>query len=390
MKPLGFGRKTGIDLEARSRRAASTEWKRSNYKRPEQQRWYAGETISLGIGQGYNNFTMLQLASATATLVSGGSASSRGWCATIEDVVTRERTPLASDALEPLAYKPEHVERDPARLHGVTQEGTSARVFAGAGYAQRRQDRHRAGRGHRANEKYNAAQARGAPARPLALHRRGADRRSPRVALAVVVENAGFGAAAAAPIARRVFDYLLLGPVPSEEDMAATREGKSGAPIGTPRRAADVPLPGQAPARRPAAPAPAAARRAAAGACAAGRRRAGHAAMSAVLQRPSPWLRLSRRSRLRPRLALAVGCLAAIGLVAMYSAGYDHGTRFVDHGRNMLLALAVLFVVAQVPPQKLQQLAVPLYAAGRGAAGGHGAVSASPRRAPRAGWTWAS
>jgi rod shape determining protein RodA len=47
--------------------------------------------------------------------------------------------------------------------------------------------------------------------------------------------------------------------------------------------------------------------------------------------------------------------LAAVGLVAMYSAGYDHGTRFVDHGRNMLLALAVLFVVAQVPPQKLQR-----------------------------------
>ena len=62
----------------------------------------------------------------------------------------------------------------------------------------------------------------------------------------MVVENAGFGAEAAAPIARRVFDYLLLGQYPSEEDMAATREGKSGAPIGTPRRAADVPLPGQA------------------------------------------------------------------------------------------------------------------------------------------------
>ena len=48
----------------------------------------------------------------------------------------------------------------------------------------------------------------------------------------------------------------------------------------------------------------------------------------------------------------------------MYSAGFDHGTRFVDHGRNMLLALGVLFVVAQVPPQRLQQLAVPLYVVG--------------------------
>ena len=67
---------------------------------------------------------------------------------------------------------------------------------------------------------------------------------SPTIALAVVVENAGFGSEAAAPIARRGFDYVLLGQVPSEEDLAATRIGKSSAPIGTPRRAADLPLPG--------------------------------------------------------------------------------------------------------------------------------------------------
>ena len=58
----------------------------------------------------------------------------------------------------------------------------------------------------------------------------------------------------------------------------------------------------------------------------------------------------------------------------MYSAGYDHGTRFVDHGRNMLIALAVLFVAAQVPPQRLQQLAVPLFVAGLALLAGHGAV----------------
>ncbi len=87
--------------------------------------------------------------------------------------------------------------------------------------------------------------------------------------------------------------------------------------------------------------------------------------MSIVFERPSLW------QRAKPvfggfdgPLAVAVLLLAAIGLVSMYSAGYDHGTRFVDHGRNMLLALAVLFVVAQVPPQKLQQLAVPLYVVG--------------------------
>ena len=73
MKPLGFGQITGIDVNGEVRGVLpSTDWKRNAYKRPEQKKWYAGETISLGIGQGYNNFTMLQLAQATATLANGG------------------------------------------------------------------------------------------------------------------------------------------------------------------------------------------------------------------------------------------------------------------------------------------------------------------------------
>ncbi|MDP1648939.1 MAG: rod shape-determining protein RodA [Rubrivivax sp.] len=87
--------------------------------------------------------------------------------------------------------------------------------------------------------------------------------------------------------------------------------------------------------------------------------------MSAVFEQASPWPRLKRVfGGFDGPLLLAIALLAAVGLVAMYSAGYDHGTRFVDHGRNMLLALGVLFLAAQVPPQKLQQLAVPLYTAG--------------------------
>ena len=87
--------------------------------------------------------------------------------------------------------------------------------------------------------------------------------------------------------------------------------------------------------------------------------------MRMAFENPSAW------QRLRPvfsgfdgPLALAMLMLAAIGLTTMYSAGFDHGTRFVDHGRNMVLGLLVLFVVAQVPPQKLQRLAVPLYVVG--------------------------
>ena len=63
-------------------------------------------------------------------------------------------------------------------------------------------------------------------------------------------------------------------------------------------------------------------------------------------------------------LALAVSLLACAGLIAMYSSGYDHGSRFVDHARNMMIALVVIFVVAQLPPQRLMELAVPLYVAG--------------------------
>jgi len=87
--------------------------------------------------------------------------------------------------------------------------------------------------------------------------------------------------------------------------------------------------------------------------------------MTAVVQRPPLWKRIEPVFRgFDAPLAVAIGMLAAIGLVAVYSAGFDHGTRFVDHGRNLLIALAVLFVVAQVPPQRLMSMAVPLYTLG--------------------------
>jgi cell division protein FtsW (lipid II flippase) len=80
--------------------------------------------------------------------------------------------------------------------------------------------------------------------------------------------------------------------------------------------------------------------------------------------------------------------LACAGLLTMYSSGYDHGTRFIDHGRNMLLAGFIMFVVAQVPPQRLMSFAVPLYTwAWR--CWSRWRCSASPRRAPSAGSTWA-
>jgi len=80
-----------------------------------------------------------------------------------------------------------------------------------------------------------------------------------------------------------------------------------------------------------------------------------------LLQRLLPWFQ-----GFDGPLAFAVFILAGIGLLTMYSSGYDHGTRFIDHGRNMLIAGFIMFVVAQIPPQRLMSLAVPLYVLGVG------------------------
>src|SRR5690606_5327428 len=74
MKPFGFGQITGIDLDGeKSGVLPSTEWKRKRYSKPSDQHWYNGETVSVGVGQGYNAFTILQLAQATAVLANGGT-----------------------------------------------------------------------------------------------------------------------------------------------------------------------------------------------------------------------------------------------------------------------------------------------------------------------------
>jgi penicillin-binding protein 2 len=244
--PMGFGRKTGIDVEGEvTGDLPSTEWKRRRFKKPEQQKWYAGETISLGIGQGYNNFTMLQMATAMSTLVSGGQRYKPRLVREIEDVITGQRRRVASDALEPLPYKPADVEVIRHALQGVAQEGTSRAAFAGAGYASGGKTGTSQAVGARANEKYNAAKIE-EHKRDHALYVAAAPMDAPTVALAVIVENAGWGGDSAAPIARRVFDYLLLGQYPSEEDLALMREGKAKAPVGTPRKATEVPWAGQA------------------------------------------------------------------------------------------------------------------------------------------------
>ena len=244
--PFGFGRKTEIDLQGEvTGDLPSTEWKRKRFSKPEQQKWYAGETISLGIGQGYNNFTMLQMAGAVSTLASGGLRFKPRLVREIEDVVSRERRRIANDALEALPLRPEHVALIREAMNGVTREGTSRAAFAGAAYQSGGKTGTAQAVGLKAGEKYSAIKA-DERKRDHSLYVAFAPLEAPTVALAVIVENAGYGSTSAAPIARRVFDYLLLGQVPSEQDMALTQQGKATAPVGSPRRATDVPLPGQA------------------------------------------------------------------------------------------------------------------------------------------------
>ena len=243
MKPLGFGQLTGIDVQGEVRGILPSQaWKRGYFKRPEQKKWFAGETISLGIGQGYNTFTMLQLASATATLINGGIKHPPQLVVATQDPVTHAKIMLPAPPAQDLGYAPDNVAIIRKALVGVTQEGTSTRVFAGATYLSGGKTGTAQAVTIGQKEKYNAKNL-DELQRDHALYIAFAPADEPKIALAVVVENAGFGAEHAAPIARRVFDYWLLGQYPSEEDMAAVKLGKASAPIGKPRLASEMPWP---------------------------------------------------------------------------------------------------------------------------------------------------
>ena len=240
MAPLGFGQITGIDINGEVRGVLpSQEWKRKTYKRPEQKKWYPGETISLGIGQGYNTFTMLQLAQATAVLANNGIKHKPRLVMGTQDPMSRVLHPLAPDTPVDLGYTPENVAIVRRALVGVTQEGTSAKVFAGAPYLSGGKTGTAQAVTIGQKDKYNGAKLE-EHQRDHAVYMAFAPADDPKIALAVIVENAGWGAGVAAPIARRVFDYALLGHYPSEEDMQAVQAGRAGAPIGKPRLVSEI------------------------------------------------------------------------------------------------------------------------------------------------------
>ena len=234
MAPLGFGQITGIDLPGEVRGVLpSTEWKRQAYRRADQGRWFPGETVSLGIGQGYNNFTMLQLAMAEATLAMGGVQHRPHLVQALRDATTGATTALAQPAARDLHLAARNVAVVRDGLVAVVKEGTGRQVFAGAAYSAAGKTGTAQAVSLRQGAKYDA--------RVLQEHQRDhslfaafAPVEAPSIAVAVIVENAGWGAAAAAPIARRVFDYWLAHRYPNTADIQAVRAGTATAPRGVP------------------------------------------------------------------------------------------------------------------------------------------------------------
>lgn len=233
MAQLGFGQRTGVDLgkddSGESKGVLpSQEWKKKRFKKPEQQKWYAGETISIGIGQGYNAYTPIQLAQATAVVANNGVMFRPHLVRNIVDARTGEKRLIEPEPFRDLHLKPENVDVIRRAMVGVNKEGTGARAFAGAAYEA-------AGKTGTA-QVYSLkgsdykAHAIKQELRDHALFIAYAPADKPKIALAVLVENGGFGAQSAAPIARMVLDYYLLGKLPAgaaDEDSEAIEEDHS-------------------------------------------------------------------------------------------------------------------------------------------------------------------
>lgn len=226
MKPFGFGQLTGIDLEhERKGLLPSTEWKRNAYKSAAQKKWYAGETISIGIGQGYNAFTPLQLAHATAILANNGVVMKPHLVKVLENGSTRERRLTVPKESYRIPLKQEHIDFIKHTMVGVAREGTAAKVFANSGYVSAGKTGTAQVISIKPNEKYNAKTI-AAHHRDNALYIAFAPADKPTIAMAIVVENGGFGAQAAAPIVRTALDYYLLGKRPVVKDAPAPEKSK--------------------------------------------------------------------------------------------------------------------------------------------------------------------
>ena len=208
LSQFSFGRKTGIDVEGELLGVLpSRAWKRERFK----DKWYLGDSISAGIGQGYNAFTPVQQAQAIAIIANDGVALAPHLVKSIENVKDGTVRQIALQPTQALHVKPEHLAVIKNALVGVPREGTSAQAFVGTKYVS-------AGKTGTSQvyslkgEKYSKQVDE--RLRDHAWYIAYAPADQPRIAIAVLVENGGFGAQAAAPIARAMFDYYLLGQKP--------------------------------------------------------------------------------------------------------------------------------------------------------------------------------
>ncbi|MBU6501879.1 MAG: penicillin-binding protein 2 [Burkholderiales bacterium] len=242
--PYGLGQLTGIDIPGEVRGLLpSTAWKRAAYRGRPQQKWFPGDTISLGIGQGYNHFTMLQMAVGTAALVNNGLRMKPHIGMEVIGP-NHQAEPAVRDAGVQIDALPANLAVVKNAMEGVTSlpDGTAFAPFRGAPYTSGGKTGTAQLVDIKANQKYNASKL-NARLRDNALFTAFAPADHPQIVLAIVVENGGFGAESAAPIARRVFDYWLLHEYPSAQDILAVQKGEASAPIGQPRPVADVPWP---------------------------------------------------------------------------------------------------------------------------------------------------
>jgi penicillin-binding protein 2 len=209
---FGFGKPTGLDLDGeRPGLLPSQAWKQQKLK----QKWFAGDTIPVAIGQGYFTATPMQLALATATLANNGVVFRPHLARFVQDARTGERHAVATDPLRTVTLDPRWLDAVRRAMVDVTRPGgTAAAAGANAPYAFAGKSGTAQVIAIRQNERYDARRI-GERYRDHALFVAFAPAEAPRIALGILVENGGSGSGTAAPIARMVLDYYLLGKVPA-------------------------------------------------------------------------------------------------------------------------------------------------------------------------------
>jgi penicillin-binding protein 2 len=211
VRHFGFGKRTGIDIRGESSGLLPTpEWKMRRYKEP----WYKGDTVVVGIGQGYTLTTPMQLAYATAALANRGTAMKPHLVSAITDVKTGETTPVKPVVSEQIALTESNLEIVKAAMIDVTLPGgTASRIGRNAGYSIAAKTGTAQVIGIKQDEKYNAKNI-VERHRDHALFIAYAPADNPQIAIAIIVENGGHGGSTAGPIARQLMDYYLLGKLP--------------------------------------------------------------------------------------------------------------------------------------------------------------------------------